>query len=51
MLHRKFRNHRSVLRTDRGIGLNSLHLFYDEDNFTLCFDVYCEYFNGSVKQQ
>jgi hypothetical protein len=51
MLHRKFRNHRSVLRTDGGIGLNSLHLFYDEDNFTLCFDVYCEYFNGSVKQQ
>ena len=51
MLHRKFRNHRSVLRTDGGIGLKSLHLFYDEDNFPLCFDVYCEHFNGSVKQQ
>lgn len=51
MLHRKFRNHRSVLRTDGGIGLKSLHLFHDEDNFPLCFDVYCEHVNGSVKQQ
>ena len=50
MLYRKFRNHRSVLRTDRGIGLKSLYLSHDEDNFPLCFDVYCEHFNGSVRQ-
>jgi hypothetical protein len=41
MLHRKFRNHRSVLRTDGGIGLIAMfgfaHQFFLNNEGVVCF--------------